>query len=55
MKYDVLYSELLARDCVTVSREMWPALADFVKYCRARGVELRGGFQTAEGIQVFIK
>ncbi len=55
MKYDVLYSELLARDCVTITREMWPELSQFIKYCRGRGTELRGGFENGVGVTLFLK
>lgn len=55
MKYNILYNELIERDRVTIARDMWPELAAFVKYCRARGAELRGGFENGCAITIHLK
>lgn len=55
MNFDALYIALIEAGRVTVSREMWPRLADFVRYCRERGAELRGGFEDGHDIILFLK
>lgn len=55
MNFAMIYAELLQAGRVNVARDMWPRLADFVRYCRARGVELRGGFEEGKEIVIFLK
>ncbi len=55
MKYDILYNELITYGGVTIARDMWPKLTTFVKYCKARGAELRGGFENGSGIMLYLK
>lgn len=55
MNFETLYTALVEAGRVTITRDMWPRLAEFVYYCRARGVELRGGFEVGDGIEIFLK
>ena len=55
MDFVTIYSALVENGSVTVSREMWPRLAEFVRYCRKRGAELRGGFEDGNKIILFLK
>lgn len=55
MDFATIYAAMVDNGRVTVSREMWPILAEFVRYCRKRGAELRGGFEDGNKIILFLK